>query len=91
VDAIPPALLTGGGLTGVLTFLIVALVRGWLVPGSVHSEQLADKDAQITRLWGTVESLTESVRKYAISAETAAYALHEVERVAKAQRLGDES
>lgn len=90
MDGIPPALLTGGGLTGVLTLLIVAFIKGWLVVGSVHREQLADKDAQIVRLWDTVGSLTESVRKYAISAETAAYALHEVERVAKAQRLGDE-
>lgn len=89
MDQIPPALLTGGGLTGVLTFLIIALVRGWLVPGSVHVEQLADKDAQIVRLWDANESLTQSVRKYAVSAETAAYALHEVEKVARSKG-GDE-
>jgi hypothetical protein len=87
---VPPALWTGGGLTGVLTFLIVAFIRGWIVVGTVHREQLSDKDAQITRLWSTVESLTEAVRKYAVSAETSAYALHQVEKIA-ARNGGDES
>ena len=89
MDGIPPALLTGGGLTGVLTLLIVAFIKGWLVVGSVHREQLADKDSQITRLWSTVDSLTDSVRKYAVSAETAAYALHAVEKAAQSKG-GDE-
>ena len=84
VDQIPPALLTGGGLTGVLTLLIVAFIKGWIVVGNVHREQLSDKDAQITKLWNTVESLTTSVQKYAVSAETSAHALHAVERLAEA-------
>ena len=40
MDGIPPALLTGGGLTGVLTLLIVAFIKGWLVVGSVHRDIL---------------------------------------------------
>jgi len=87
-SGIPPALLTGGGLTGTLALLIWAFIKGWIVVGNVHREQLSDKDAQISQLWGTVNSLTESVRKYAVSAETAAHALHEVER--RAAKGGDE-
>lgn len=90
MDGIPPALLTGGGLTGVLAGLIWALIRGWLVVGSVHREQLADKDAQITRLWNAFDSLSEAVRKYAVSAETSAYAIHQVEKIAQS-RGGDDT
>ena len=87
-SGIPPALLTGSGLTGILALLVVALIKGWIVVGTVHREQLSDKDAQITQLWKTVDSLTESARKYAVSAETAAHALHEVEK--RAAQGGDE-
>lgn len=90
LDGIPPALLTGSGLTGVLVGLIWSLIRGWLVVGSVHREQLSDKDAQITRLWSANDSLTESVRKYAVSAETSAYALHQVEKIAQGRGGEDE-
>lgn len=89
MDGIPPALLTGGGLTGVLGLLIFSFVKGWMVVGSVVDRLVADKDAQIGRLWETVDSLTESVRKYAVSAETSAHALHELERRAAAKG-GDE-
>lgn len=65
--------------------LFWAFVKGQIIVGSVHREQLADKDAQIGRLWAAVDSLTASVQKYAVSAETSAHALHEVEkRAAKA-------
>ena len=80
MDGVPPALLTGGGLTGVLALLIFAFIKGWMVVGSVVDKIVADKDAQITRLWEANDSLTSSVRKYAVSAETSAHALHELER-----------
>ena len=80
MDGVPPALLTGGGLTGVLALLICAFIKGWMVVGSVVDKIVADKDAQITRLWEANDSLTSSVRKYAVSAETSAHALHELER-----------
>ena len=89
MDGIPPALLTGGGLTGVLTLLVVALLKGWVIVGTVVDKLVADKDAQITKLWSANESLTESVRKYAVSAETSAHALHEIEKRAAAKG-GDE-
>ena len=89
MDGIPPALLTGGGLTGVLTLLIVALIKGWVYVGSIVDRLIADKDNQITKLWAANESLTESVRKYAVSAETSAHALHEIEKRA-ASKGGDD-
>lgn len=88
MDGFPPALLTGGGLTGVLALLIVAFIKGWIHVGSVVERLIADKDKQISLQADTIKSLTESVRKYAVSAETSAHALHELE-VRAAKRGGD--
>ena len=85
LSAIPTAVWGGITGTGFLSLLFVGLYRGYIVVGKIHDEQMADKDSQIARLWTTVESLTASVQKYAVSAETSAHALHEVEkRAAKA-------
>lgn len=89
MDGVPPALLTGGGLTGVLMLLIVAFLKGWIHVGSVVDKLVADKDAQIARLWAANDSLTESVRKYAVSAETSAHAIHELEEISRSKG-GDE-
>lgn len=66
VDQIPPALITGGGLTGILTFLIVAFVRGWIVTAPTHREivqikdqQIADKDAQVV-MWRAVGETSQA-------------------------------
>ena len=88
-SGIPPALLTGGGLTGVLTLLVVSFVKGWIVVGSVVDKLVADKDAQIDRLWTANGDLTESVRMYAVSAETSAHAMHELERISR-RKAGDD-
>jgi hypothetical protein len=80
VDGIPPALLNGVGVATLLVVLFWMLAKEHLVTGPAHRRELADKDAQIGRLWETVDSLTESVRKYAVSAETSAHALHELEK-----------
>lgn len=66
VDGIPPALLTGGGLTGVLTLLIVAFIKGWLVTNStlmqfmaIKDQQIADKDAQVV-MWRAVGETSQA-------------------------------
>ena len=66
MDGIPPALITGGGLTGVLTLLIVAFVKGWLVTSTTHREivsikdqQIADKDAQVV-MWRAVGETSQA-------------------------------
>jgi hypothetical protein len=85
LSSIPPFVWSGLTGSGFFTLLFVGLYKGLIVVGKIHDEQMADKDAQITRLWATNDSLVESVRKYAVSAETSAHALHEVEkRAAKA-------
>jgi len=85
---VPPALITGGGLTGVLMLLIVGFIKGWIHVGAIVDKLVADKDAQISRLWAANDSLLESVRKYAVSAETSAHALHELE--VRAAKGGDD-
>jgi hypothetical protein len=65
--------------------LIVAFLKGWIHVGSIVDKLVADKDAQITRLSAANESLIESVRRYAVSAETSAHALHEIEKRAAAK------
>lgn len=38
------------GLAAIVTLTVVGLIRGWLVPQSVHTERIADKNQQITAL-----------------------------------------
>lgn len=87
MDGIPPALLAAGSWFGSTVVLFIALAKGWLHVGSTVDKLTADKDNQITKLWAANESLTESVRKYAVSAETSAHALHEIEK--RAAQGGD--
>ena len=88
MDGIPPALFTGAGLTGVLSLLVVAFIKGWIHVGSVVDRLIADKDQRIKLQDATIESLLGSVRSYAVSAETSAHALHELEK--RAAKGGDE-
>ena len=37
-------------LAGLVTLGVLSIIRGWLVPISVHESRIADKDAQIERL-----------------------------------------
>lgn len=39
---------------------IVALVRGWIVPGKYHREVVADRDAEITALRSALVTSTDS-------------------------------
>lgn len=94
MDAVPPALLNGVGVGALLVLLFWMLAKEHLVTGPAHRRELADKDRQLlgkdTQLAlkdATINSLLESVRNYAVSAETAAHAMHELEKLAKG---GDE-
>ena len=80
---IPTAAWNAGGAASMLSLLFVSLVKGWLVVGNVHREQLADKDAQIGQLWGTVESLTGSVQKLTVNADVSAHAWHSIDKMAR--------
>lgn len=66
MDGLPPALLTGGGLTGVLALLILAFVKGWLLTAATHKEvveikdqQIADKDSQVV-MWRAVGETSQA-------------------------------
>lgn len=37
-------LLTRGGPVGILAFVVVGFVRGWIVPGFVHKEACSQRD-----------------------------------------------
>ena len=47
VDAIPPALLSGGGVVTLLVILFYGLVKEHIVTGPAHRRELAAKDQQI--------------------------------------------
>lgn len=79
---IPSAVWGGLGAGSMVSLLYYLLATGRILQARVVDKMLADKDAQITKLWAANDSLTESVRKYAVSAETSAHAFHEVERIA---------
>lgn len=55
LDAIPPQLLTGGGVVALVTAFAWALARGLLVTRREHDGRVADKDAVIADLRETVK------------------------------------
>ena len=50
LDAVPPQLLTGGGLAGLLSLAVWLILTGRLVPRSTVDALLAGKDQEIARL-----------------------------------------
>jgi len=88
LDAIPSAVWGGLGAGSMVSLLYYLLATGRLVQARVVDKMLADKDAQLTRVWAANDSLVESVRKYAVSAETSAHAFHEIEK--RAAKVGDD-
>ena len=50
LDAVPPQLLTGGGLAGLLTLAVWLILTGRLVPASMVDKIVQAKDAEISRL-----------------------------------------
>lgn len=55
-------------LGALVTFMVISLLRGWVVPRSVLVDRMADKDAQITALakerddWHTAHDVSEAGR-----------------------------
>lgn len=88
LDSIPSGVWGGLGAGSMLSLLYWLLATGRLIQARVVDQMMSDKDSQIDKLWSANGSLTESVRMYAISAETSAHALHEVEK--RAASAGDD-
>lgn len=85
MDGMLPGLLNGAGIASVLVLLILAFIKGWIYLGAVVDKLIADKDRRLDLNDQTIQSLTDSLRKYAVSAETSAHAIHELERIAAAK------
>ncbi|WNN95018.1 hypothetical protein SEA_MAGRITTE_41 [Microbacterium phage Magritte] len=55
-------------LGALVTFMVISLLRGWVVPRSVLIDRMADKDAQIAALvkerddWHTAHDVSEAGR-----------------------------
>lgn len=51
------------GLGGLVTVMIVSILRGWVVPRSVHMDRMSDKDGQITALSKERDDWKEAFQK----------------------------
>jgi hypothetical protein len=47
------ALLAGGGPPAVIAFGVLSIMRGWLIPRSVHEDRVSDLKATIAALQAT--------------------------------------
>ena len=59
MDFLNPAVFDKVGTVALCVFAVVALMRGWVVPGSWVRSRLAEKDEQITRLNESVDRTLE--------------------------------
>ena len=59
---IPAGLLTAGGPTGVLVFVVLLVLTGRLIPRAQHEDRVRDKDTQIANLAETVKVKDEQIR-----------------------------
>ena len=83
VDAIPPGLLSGGGVATLLIWLFWMLATGRLVTRREHDNRMADKDAQIARQDRTIEVKDAQIEKLAVVGEAFLKIMTSVESLAK--------
>lgn len=83
MDAIPPALLNGGGVVSMLALAYWMLATGRLYTGAQHREIVEDKDAQIDRLNNAVDVKDKQLERLAVVGEAVVKILASVEELAK--------
>lgn len=83
MDGIPPALLAAGSWFGSTVVLYLALVKGWLVVGSVHTERVTDLRETIADQRETIDSLAESTAKLTASADLQVQLLRGIDEAAR--------
>jgi hypothetical protein len=83
LQQVPTFMWNTGGIVGLFSLLFLALVKGWLVVGNVHREQLDDKDTQIANLTTTLEVRDAQMEKLTVVGETTIRILDSVERLAR--------
>jgi hypothetical protein len=86
VDAIPPALLNGVGVGGLLAVLFWMLATGRLVTRREHEGRIADKDQVIATQERTIAVKDSQLEKLAVVGETAIRILSSVEALAKERK-----
>ena len=89
MDGIPPALVQHADLGGLLALLIVALLRGWIVMGKTHDEQMADQREQVKTWRETATKAQAAAEKMTASGELAGQLLRGLMQQAQAKG-GDE-
>lgn len=62
-DGIPAALLKDVGATALVSFSVLLVLLGGLIPRWMHKERIADKDRQISYLQAALDLRDEQVDK----------------------------
>lgn len=66
----PAGWITSGGIVGLLSFAVVAFMRGWVISGPEHHRQLEEKDREITELRTDRTEMTLFLREQVMPALT---------------------
>lgn len=76
------------GAQGLVVLFVLMIFLGWLLPKRWVDKAMREKDETIAFQRETIESLTSAAQANAVSVQTAAYALHAIEK--QATKAGDE-
>ena len=76
------------GAQGLVVLFVLMIFLGWLLPKRWVDRSMREKDETIAFQRQTIEALTSAAQANAVSVQTAAYALHAIEK--QATKAGDE-
>lgn len=86
VTELPPSLINGGGITGVLVWLLWMLGTGRLITRQAHLEMRADKDELIATQAETVKEQREQLGHLTAVSDMSVRILESVEGLANDRR-----
>ena len=76
------------GAKGLVVLFVLMIFLGWLIPKRWYDRAMREKDETIAFQRESIEALTSAAQANAVSVQTAAYALHAIEK--QATKAGDE-
>lgn len=82
-DEIPVAILKSVGAPGLVTFAVLAVLVGGLIPRWMHNERIRDKDRQLTTLQAALDKRDEQVDKLLKNNEVVVELLRSIKREAE--------
>jgi hypothetical protein len=85
-DEIPIAVLKSVGAPGLVTFAVLAVLVGALIPRWMHNERIKDKDRQINTLQAALDKRDEQVDKLLESYDVVIELLRSIKREAERRR-----